>query len=86
MFFEVERKIVRPIIPGNEIKVRNRGRVDGSQKGIFARIADGGGGKSCNTIRVIRSGPRQIFSCQIPVEVFDSIDHGGITLKGNLLF
>ena len=86
MFFEVERKIVRPIIPGNEIKVGNRGRVDGSQKGIFARVTDGGGRKSGNTIRVIRSGSRQVFSCQIPIEILNSIDHGGITLKGDLLF
>jgi hypothetical protein len=80
MLFEVERKIVRPIIPGNEIKERNRGWVDGSQKGIFARITDRGRGKSCNTIRIVGSGPRQVFSCQIPVEVLNSIDHGGIAL------
>jgi hypothetical protein len=86
MFFEVERKIVRPIIPGNEIKVRNRSRVYGSQKGVFARVTDGGGGKSCNTISVIRSASRQVFSCQIAVEILDSIDHGGIALKGDLLF
>jgi len=55
MFFEVRRKIMRPVIPGNEIKVRNRSGTNGSQKGILARIADGGGGKSSREIGVIRS-------------------------------
>jgi len=61
MFFDVRRKIVRPIILGNEIKVGNRSRADGGQKGVSARITDGGGGKSSKKIGVIRSGSHQIF-------------------------
>ena len=61
MFFDVRRKIVRPIILGNEIKIGNRSRVDGCHKGVSARITDGGGGKSSKEIGVIRSGSHQIF-------------------------
>ena len=46
----------------------------------------GVGGSPAMTIGIIRSGPHQIFSGQISVKIFDSIDHGGITLKGDLLF
>ena len=85
MFFDVIRKIVRSIIPGNEIKVGNGRRVDGSEKGAFARVTDGGGGKSSNEIGVIRSGSHQVFFGQISVKIFYSIDHRGITLERDLL-
>jgi hypothetical protein len=86
MFLDVTRKIVGPIVFRDEIKIGNGSRVDGSQKGVFTGVTDGGGRESCNTIGVVRSGPRQVFFCQIPVKILDSIDHGGITLKGDLLF
>ena len=81
MFFDVGRKIVRPVILGNEIEVGNRSGADGSQKGFSARITDRGGGKSGQQIGVIRSGPHQIFFGQISIKISYSIDHGGITLK-----
>ena len=56
MFFDLRRKIVRPVILGDEIKVGNRSRVGSGQKGLSARITDGGGGKSSKEIGVIRSG------------------------------
>ena len=58
MFFDITRKIVGPIVLGDEIKVGNGSRVDGGQKGVFAGITDGGGRKSCNAIGVIRSESR----------------------------
>jgi len=61
MFFDVGRKIVRPVILGNEIEVGNRSGADGSQKGFSARIPDRGGGKSGKQIGVIRSGSHQVF-------------------------
>jgi hypothetical protein len=61
VLFDVRRKIVRPIIPRNEIKVRNRSGVDGGPKGLSARITDGARGKSGKEIGVIRSGCHQIF-------------------------
>ena len=84
MFFEITRKIVGPIVFGDEIEIRNGGRMDGSQKGVFTRVTDGCGRKSCNAIGVIRSGSQQVFFGQIPMKIFDSVDHGGIALKGNL--
>jgi hypothetical protein len=56
MFFDVRRKIVRPVILGNEIKVGNRSGADSGQKGVSARITDRGGRKSSKEIGVIRSG------------------------------
>jgi hypothetical protein len=85
MFFEVGRKKVGPIILGDEIEVRYRGRMDRSQKGVFPRVADGGGGKSRNKIGVIRSGSHEIFFGQIAIKISNSIDDGRIALKGNLL-
>jgi hypothetical protein len=61
MFLDGRGKIVRPIILRNEIKVGNRSRVDGGQKGVFAGITDRGGGKPSNDIGVIRSGSHQIL-------------------------
>jgi len=44
MFFDIRRKIMRPVILGNEIKVRNRSGADGGQKGVPARLQMGVGG------------------------------------------
>ena len=85
VLFDVRRKIVRPVILGDEIEVGNRGWADGSQKGFSARITDRGGGKSGKQIGVIRSGPHQIFFGQISIKISYSIDHGGITLERDLL-
>ncbi len=46
MFFNVRRKEVGPVIFGDEIEVRNGSRMDRSEKGVLARVTDGGGGKS----------------------------------------
>ncbi len=85
MFFDVRRKIVRPVIPGNEIKVGDRSGADGCQKGVSARIADRGGGESSEEIGIIRRGSHQILFGQISVKISYSIDHGGIALKRDLL-
>ena len=61
MFFDVGGETVRPIILGDEIKVRDGSRVDGSQEGVFAGVADGSGRKSGNDIGVIGSGSHQIL-------------------------
>jgi len=61
MFFDVRRKRVGAIIFGNEIEVGNGSRVDGRQKGFFARVTDGGGRKSKHEIGVVRSSPEQMF-------------------------
>jgi hypothetical protein len=55
MFFDVRRKVMRPVILGNEIKVRNRSGTNGGQKRVPARITDGSGGKSSQEIGIIRS-------------------------------
>jgi hypothetical protein len=86
MFFDIRRKIMRPVILGNEIKVRNRSGADGGQKGVPARVTDGSGGKSSQEIGVIRSGSQQIFSGQISIKMSYSIDDGGITLERDFLF
>ena len=86
MFFDIRRKIVGPIIFGDEIEVENGSRVDGRQKGFFARVTDGGRRKSYHKISIVRSSPQQIFLSQIPIKIFNSINHGGITLEGDLLF
>jgi len=86
MLFDIRRKIVGPIIFRNEIEVGNRSRVDGRQKGYFARVTDGGGRQSNHEVGVVRSGSHQIFFSQISIKIFNSIDHGGITLEGDLLF
>ena len=56
VFFDVRRKIVRPVIFRNEIKIRNGSRMNGGEKGLSAGITDGGGGKSGKEISVIRCG------------------------------
>ena len=61
MLFDVRRKIVRPIVLRNEIKVGNGSRVGSGKKGLSSRITDRGGGKSSKEIGVIRSGSRQVF-------------------------
>ena len=86
MCFDVRRKIVRPIISRDEIKEGNGSGMNGSEKGIFAGITDRSRGKSSDEIGVIRCGSHQIFLGQIAVKIFYSIDHGGIALKGDLLF
>jgi len=83
MFFEVGRKKVGPIIFGDEIEVRYRGRMDRSQKGIFARVANGSRGESGDKIGVIRRGSHEIFFGQIPIKISNSINDGRIALEGN---
>jgi hypothetical protein len=61
MSFDITGKIVGPIVFGDEIKIRNGSRADGSQQGVFSRVTDGGGRKSCDAIGVIRSGSQQMF-------------------------
>jgi hypothetical protein len=61
MFFDVRRKIVGPIIFGDEIEVWNGSRVDGRQKGFFAWVTDGSGRKPNNQIGVVRSSSKQMF-------------------------
>ena len=75
-----------PIIFGNEIEVWNGSRVEGCQKGFLAGITDGGGRKSNGEVGVIRGLPEQMFFGQISIEIFNSIDHGGIALEGNVSF
>ena len=61
MFFDVRRKIVRPVILGDEIKVRDGSWVDRSQEGVLTRVTDGSGRKSSIEVSVIRSGSHQMF-------------------------
>jgi hypothetical protein len=86
MFFDIRRKIMRPIILGNEIKIWNRSGTAGSHKGVPARITDRSRGKSSPEIGVIRSGSQQIFFGQISIEISYSIDDGGIALEREVLF
>ena len=75
-----------PIIFGNEIEVWNRSRVEGCQKGFLAGITDGGGRKSNGDVGIVRGFSEQVFFGQISIKIFNSIDHGGIALEGDLLF
>jgi hypothetical protein len=86
MFFDVRRKKMGSVIFGDEVEIGDRSRTDSCQKGVFARVTDGGGGKSSNEIGVIRGGSHQMFFGQISIKIFNSIDHRGITLEGNLPF
>ena len=61
MLFDVRRKIVRPVILGDEIKVRDGSWMDRSQQRVFTGVTDGGGRESSLEVSVIRSGPHQVF-------------------------
>ena len=56
MFFNIRGKIVRSVIFGNEVKIRDRSRVEGSKKRVFPWVTDGCGGKSIQEISIIWSG------------------------------
>ena len=86
MFFEISRKIVGPVVFGDEVEVGDRGGGEGSKDRVFSRITDGCGGESIHEIGIIRARTQQIFFGQISVKVFDSIDHRGIALKGHPFF
>jgi len=85
MVLEARGKIVGPVILGYEIKVRDRSRVDGSQEGVFAGIADRSGRESGNDIGVIGSGSHQILSGYVAIEILYSIDDGRIALERDFL-
>jgi hypothetical protein len=86
MVFDIRREVMGPVILRNEVEIRDRGRMEGSKNGFFPGVADGGGRKTVPEISIIRSGSQQIFFGQIPVKIFNSINHGGVTLKRDLLF
>src|SRR4030042_5581977 len=83
MFFDVRGEVVRSIVLGHEIDVRNGSGVDRRQKGIFAGVTDGCWRKSNHEISVVRSLSEQIFFGQIPIKILTSIDHSGIALERN---
>ena len=56
MVFDVRRKIVRPIVLGDKVEVRNTGRVEGSQNRVFSRVTYGSRRESLNEVGVIRGG------------------------------
>jgi len=61
MLLDVRRKIVGPVILGDEIKVRDGSWMDRSQQRVFTGVTDGGGRESSLEVSVIRSGPHQMF-------------------------
>ena len=56
MFFNIRGKIVRSVVFGNEVKIRDRSRVEDSKKRVFPWVTDGCGGKSIQEISIIWSG------------------------------
>ncbi len=61
VLFDIRRKMVRPVVLRNEVKVRDGSRVDSGEEGVSSRVTDRGGGKSRKEIGVIRSGSHQVF-------------------------
>ena len=86
MVFNIRRKIVRPIVFGDEVKIRDRSRAERSKEGGFPRITDGGGRKPLNQISIVGGGSQEMFFGQIPIKALDSIDHCGVALERNSLF
>jgi hypothetical protein len=62
MFFDMGREEVRPVIFGDEIKIGDRSRVEGSEDGVFSRVANRGRRKSTDEISIIGSRPLQVRS------------------------
>jgi hypothetical protein len=86
MVFNIGREIVGSVVFGNKVEIRNRSRIEGGKNGLFSRVTDRCGRKPALEISIIRSGSQQIFFGQIPVKILNSIDHGGVALKRDLLF
>ena len=86
MFYNISRKIMGPVIFRDEVEVGNRSGVEGSKNGIFSRVTDRCGGEPNKEVSVIGSGLQQMFFRQVSIKIFNSIDHGGVTLKRDLLF
>ena len=86
MSFDIRRKIVGPVVFRDEVEVGDRSWVKGSKDGVFSGVTNGCRGKAIHEIGIIRGGPQQIFLGQISIEIFDSIDHCGIALKGDSSF
>ena len=62
MFFDMRREEVRAVIFRDEIKIGDRSRVEGSEDGVFARIANGGRREPADEIGIIRCRPLQVRS------------------------
>jgi len=75
-----------PIVFGNEIEVWDGSRMEGCQKGFLTGVADGGGREPEHKVGIVRGLTEQMFFGQISVKIFNSINHGGITLEGNISF
>jgi len=73
-----------PIILRDKVEIGDRSWMEGSKNGLFPGVADRGGRQAESEISVIRSGSQQVFFGQIPVKIFDPIDHGRVTLKRDL--
>ncbi len=84
VFFDFGRKIVGPIVFGDEIEVRNRSGVERCPKRFLTGVTDGGGRKPNDEIGVVRSLFAQMFFGQISIEILNSVDHSGIALKGDV--
>jgi ribosomal protein S28E/S33 len=86
MFFDIRRKVMGPIVFGDEIEIRNRSRVKSSMERVLPWVTDGGRGKPVSDIGIIGGRPSQIFFGQISVKILNSIDHCRIALEGDLSF
>lgn len=84
MFFNRSRKMVRSIIFGHEVEIRDGCWGNSSDQGIPAGVTDGGWRKSREEIRVVRGIFHQMFFFEIAVKVLDSIDDGWIALEGHV--
>lgn len=86
MFPEAPGKEMGSIIFGDKVEIRHWGWIEGSHQRREARIADGSGRKTLNTVSVVRTAALKISARQISGEVLETIDHGRITLKGHFVF
>ncbi len=60
MVFDMGREEVRSVIFGDEIKIGDRSRVEGSEDGVFPRVANGGRGEPADEIGIIGCRPLQV--------------------------
>ncbi len=75
---------MRPIILGDEVKIRDRRGVQGGEEGVLSGVANRRWRESADEIGIVGRGSLQIGPSQISVEIFNPIDHCGIALQGNL--
>ncbi len=81
---DIRREVMGPIIFRDKVEIRDRRRMEGRKNGLFPGVADRGKRKAGSEISIIRSRSQQIFFGQVPIKIFDPIDHGRVTLKRDL--